>query len=88
MLPWGNPPPAVIAADGGGSGDGAAAAASVRSLLTGLVLVWSTPTVLRIEGLSRCGLKRGALMDGLGPAWRDSAARAVKKPTGGPWPCR
>ena len=52
MLPGVNPP-AVVAADGGGSGDGAVATASVRSLLTGLVLEWSTPTVLRIEGLSR-----------------------------------
>ena len=49
----------------------------------GLVLEWSTPAVLRMEGLSRCGLKAVALMAEVGPLWRDSAARAVKKPTGG-----
>ena len=36
-----------------------------------------------MEGLSRWGLKAGALMAEVGPVWRDSAARAVKKPMGG-----
>lgn len=50
----------------------------------GFVFVWSIPAVLRIEGLSRCGLNDGAGNVELPWAfWRDSAARAVKKPTGG-----
>lgn len=69
MLPFGN----------GGTG---VAGAVVRSRLMGLLLVWSTPAVFRIEGLSRCGLKVGALIEGPWAFWRASAARAVKNPTG------
>ena len=53
------------------------------SALTGFVLVWSTPAVFRIEGLSKCGLNVGTFDGKVMPFWRDSAARAVKKPTGG-----
>ena len=55
------------------------------SRLTGFVFVWSTPAVLRIEGLSRWGLNAGALTAADGVSWASklSAARAVKKPTGG-----
>ena len=65
-----------------GNGGTGVAGAVVRSRLIGLLLVWSTPAVFRIEGLSRCGLKVGALIEGPWAFWRASAARAVKNPTG------
>lgn len=65
-----------------GNGGTGVAGAVVRSRLMGLLLVWSTPAVFRMEGLSRCGLKVGALIKGPWAFWRASAARAVKNPTG------
>lgn len=53
------------------------------SALTGFVLVWSTPAVFLIEGLSRCGLNVGTFDGKVVLLWRVSAARAVKKPIGG-----
>lgn len=53
------------------------------SLPTGFVFVWSTPAVLRMDGLSRRGLNEGAVAIGPVAFRMVSAARAVKNPIGG-----
>lgn len=57
----------------------------MMSFPTGFVLEWSTPAVLRMEGLSRCGLKEDTSRGIPDEFWTVSATRAVKNPTGGLW---
>ncbi len=53
--------------------------------MMGLVLVWSTPGVLRMEGLSEWGLKRVALERRVLVVWTVAAARPVTNAIGGSW---
>lgn len=79
MIKFGRPIEVELIAEAGDCG------APTMSLPTGFVLEWSTPAVLRMEGLSRCGLKEGTFKSIPEGFWTVSATRAVKNPIGGSW---